>query len=165
MKKNINFQNYISFFAGLLVLTGLDQWTKYLASTYLKGREAKPFIPHVMELRYLENRGAAFGMMQNQKWFFVLITLVFMGILLYAVGHLSRSKKYLPLHILAFVLGSGALGNFIDRIRLNYVVDFFCTTFIDFPIFNVADIYVTVGFPVLILLIMFYYKEDDMILK
>ena len=72
------------------------------------------------------------------------------------------TKKYLPLRICTVFILSGGLGNFIDRVRLNYVVDFFYFELIDFPIFNVADIYVTVTMFVLLFLIFFYYKEEDL---
>ena len=72
------------------------------------------------------------------------------------------TKKYAPLRICAIFILAGGLGNFIDRVRLNYVVDFFYFELIDFPIFNVADIYVTVTMFVLLYLIFFYYKEEDL---
>ena len=71
-------------------------------------------------------------------------------------------KKFLPLRICAIFIASGAIGNVIDRVRLNYVVDFLYFKLIDFPIFNVADIYVTVAAVMLVILVCFYYKEEDL---
>ena len=71
------------------------------------------------------------------------------------------SKKFLPLRICAILIVSGAIGNLIDRIRLQYVIDFFYFKLIDFPVFNVADIFVTVSTILLLVLVLFYYKEED----
>ena len=71
-------------------------------------------------------------------------------------------RRYLVLRILAVLIVAGAIGNFIDRLRLGYVVDFFYFCLIDFPIFNVADIYVTVSTFVLLFVMFFYYKEEDL---
>ena len=145
-------------FLGLM----LDQFTKYLAVAHLKEQPAVSLIPDVLELRYLENRGAAFGMLQNQKMFFVIMTTIIMIFCLYALWNMPSEKKYYPLHILGGFLMAGALGNFLDRIRLDYVVDFIYFKLIDFPIFNVADIYVTMICVIGILLVFFgKYKDED----
>ena len=147
--------------AGTVLLVLLDQWTKHLAVTYLAGGEDIVLIPGVFQLQYLENRGAAFGLFQNKIWAFVILTVVFLLFLIWAYLRMPKTKKYLPLHVVAAVLAAGALGNFIDRVRLGYVVDFFYFSLIDFPIFNVADIYVVVSFAALLICILFVYGEDD----
>lgn len=147
--------------AGAALLVLLDQWTKYLAVTHLAGKEDIVIIPGVFQLQYLENRGAAFGLFQNRIWAFVILTVVFLLFLIWAYLRLPRTKKYLPLHIVGVVLAAGAAGNFIDRVRLGYVVDFFYFSLIDFPIFNVADIYVVVSFAALMICILFVYGEED----
>ena len=116
----------------------------------------------MLYFQYLENRGAAFGIFQGQKWLLLGLTgLVILGVL-YVLWKLPAEKKFLLLKILCFFLVSGGLGNMIDRMRLNYVVDFIYFSPIDFPIFNVADIYVTVRYhSLLFVLVMFYYKEED----
>ncbi len=146
---------------GIILLTVLDQWTKYLAVLYLKGQKSIVLIPGVFELQYLENRGAAFGMMQNQQWFFVLLTLMYLVAVVVIYFKIPRTKRFFPLHFLAILLTSGALGNFIDRVRLQYVVDFFYFSLINFPIFNVADIYVVVSFFLLMFLVLFVYKDEE----
>lgn len=121
----------------------LDQFTKHLAVANLKGQAPIVLIPGVLELRYLENRGAAFGMLQNQKAFFVIMTCLVLAFLAYALWRMPDQKKYRILHVMGGLLTAGALGNFWDRLRLDYVVDFIYISLIDFPIFNVADMYVS----------------------
>ena len=145
----------------LAVCIGLDQWTKYLAVCFLKGKEAIILIPGVLQLQYLENRGAAFGILQNKQWIFWILTAVFLIIALWFYRKVPKNRHYLPLILSVDILVAGAIGNFIDRISQQYVVDFIYFSLIDFPIFNVADIYVTLSVIALILLIFFHYKEED----
>lgn len=121
----------------------LDQFTKFLAVEKLKGQEPFVLIPKVLELRYLENRGAAFGVLQNQKTFFIIMTSLVLLFILYALWRMPDIPKYRSIHIMGGLLIAGALGNFLDRLRLDYVVDFIYISLIDFPIFNVADMYVS----------------------
>lgn len=151
----------ISGLIGTVVLTLLDQWTKHLAVTYLAGQDDIILIPGVFQLQYLENRGAAFGIMQNKVWIFAILTIVYLIAAVWIYFRIPRQKKYLLLQIIAVLLTAGALGNFIDRVRLGYVVDFFYFSLIDFPIFNVADILVVVSFILLAICILFVYKEED----
>lgn len=146
----------------MIVLTYIDQITKQLAVLYLKDRPPYPIIKGVFELNYLENRGAAFGMLQNQKAFFVLIACVTLLAILYVLIKMPEGKKYIWLHVLLVFIASGAVGNMIDRVRFEYVVDFFYFVLINFPIFNVADIYVSVSCVLLAILLLFVYKEDDL---
>ena len=146
--------------ATLLVI--LDQFTKYLAVVHLKDQANIVLLEGVFELQYLENRGAAFGIMQGQKLFFVLFTSIAMiGIIWFFLNKIPEEKKYRFLDIICILLFAGGIGNFIDRIRLNYVVDFFYFSLIDFPIFNVADIYVTIAAFAMVILGMFYYRDED----
>ena len=139
-----------------------DQWTKVLAVRHLKDQDPFVIWDNVFELHYLENRGAAFGMLQNQLFIFYISVFLVTGFLIYFFLRIPMTKKFLPLRVSAIFIAAGAYGNFIDRVRLNYVVDFFYFKLIDFPIFNVADIYVTVTTFVLVFLIIFYYKEEDL---
>ncbi len=148
-------------FLSMLLLIALDQYTKYLAVINLKDRPAIPIIEDVFELKYLENRGAAFGMLQNQKVFFVFVACIILVAICYVLFKMPNKKKYGWLHMLLVLIASGAVGNMIDRIRLEYVVDFFYIVLINFPIFNVADIYVSVACVLLALFILFYYSEQD----
>ena len=153
--------HYITALISVVVLVCIDQFTKYLVVGHLKDRPAYVLIRNIFQLEYLENRGAAFGIFQNQRWFFVIMTVVILVIVSWFYGRTPVEKRYLPLRICMIILTAGAIGNFIDRLTRGYVVDFFYFSLIDFPIFNVADIYVTVTFIVLVLLIFFYYKDED----
>ena len=145
----------------LAILIFLDQITKYFAIVYLKGQESLKVVDGVFEFNYLENRGAAFGMLQDQKFFFVFIAVVILAVIAYVLFKTPNQKKYTKLHIALVFIAAGAIGNMIDRLALNYVIDFFYFKLIDFPIFNVADIYVTCATFALAFLIIFYYKEDE----
>lgn len=138
-----------------------DQYTKYLAILYLKDQMPIPVIKDIFELQYLENRGAAFGSMEGKQIFLQLITVVILAAIVYACVKIPKGKRYVPLQIIFVMLGAGAIGNFIDRIFNGYVVDFLYFKWINFPIFNVADCYVTLGAIGLMILILFVYKEEE----
>lgn len=162
MKQNFTWKRALCAVLSFLFLILFDQWTKSMAVSYLMGKEPFDIIPDVFQLYYLENRGAAFGMMQGQQLFFIVIALaavVFVGALYFK---LPWEKRYHYLRALGIAIAGGAVGNLIDRIGRGYVVDFFYFKLIDFPVFNVADIYVSVATVVLALLILFYYKEEEM---
>ena len=146
----------------VLALTGLDQWTKALAVRFLKNGDPFVIWEGVFELRYLENRGAAFGMLQGQRVYFLLVGILVFAVCLYLFSHMSEEVRYWPVRLIAAAILAGAWGNMIDRLRLSYVVDFFYFRLIDFPIFNMADIYVSVGTAALAVLVLFYYKEEDL---
>ncbi len=145
----------------LLIFTALDQVTKYMAVLYLKGKPDIPIIKNVLVLQYLENKGAAFGMLQNQKAFFIIIEVIILSAIVFVLFKIPAHKKYNLMHIVLVLVASGAIGNMIDRVRQDYVVDFIYFVLIDFPIFNVADIYVTCATVIFAILILFYYKEED----
>jgi len=149
-------------FIMILILIGIDQFTKHLAVINLKDKPAFPIIKGVFELNYLENRGAAFGMLQNQKGFFILISSIVLIAICYILIKMPEDKKYNIMHILLVLIASGAVGNMIDRVRLEYVVDFFYFVLINFPIFNMADIYVSVACVLLAIVMLFFYKEEDL---
>lgn len=160
MIKN-SFKMLIIDLVSFIVLLVLDQYSK-IAMTSLKGQNEIELIKGVLEFRYLENQGAAFGILQGQRYLFLVLTIiVFIGIA-FLLLKMPSDKKYLYLNVVLTFILAGAIGNCIDRLYLGYVRDFIYFSLIDFPIFNVADIYITCATPVLILLIMFYYKEDDL---
>lgn len=148
----------------IIALAGifLDQITKYLAVVHLKEKEAYVLWNQVFQLEYLENRGAAFGMLQNQQIFFFFSVILITIFVIWFYLRVPMEKKYFPLRLCAIFIMAGAYGNFIDRLRLGYVIDFFYFKLIDFPVFNVADIYVTISMIVFCLLLFFYYKEEDL---
>ena len=143
------------------VLVGLDLVTKLWAQNTLPEKPIS-LIQGVFELRYLENRGAAFGLLQNQRTFFIILTIIFLAAMVYVYMRIPSDKKYLPLRLLVIIVSAGAFGNFYDRLTLTYVRDFLYFSLIDFPIFNVADIYVTCSAVAFFIMIVFVYKEDDL---
>lgn len=149
----------IIWFSGIIVLALTDQYTKYLAQYYLKGQPSVPLIRGVLELSYLENRGMAFGMLKGGRILFLALCVVFLVALFYAFIRIPKEKKYLPLIVIGAVLGGGAAGNFIDRLIRGYVVDFIYISLINFPVFNLADIYVVCGGAALVFALIFVYKE------
>ena len=145
----------------VILLILLDQLTKIWAVVRLKDQPAISLIRGVFELQYLENRGSAFGMMQGARVFFIISTIVLFLLVCVIYVRIPKEKMYLPLRVIAVLFLAGAAGNFIDRVRQGFVVDFFYFSLINFPIFNVADIYVTVSMIVLILLCSFYYHDHE----
>ena len=143
----------------ILVIT--DQLTKHLAVVRLKNQAAYNLINGILEFNYLENRGAAFGVLQNQKYFFVFVALIFIGVIVFVLIKVPTQKKYYSLNILLVMIAAGAVGNMIDRVRYDYVVDFIYLVCLQFPIFNVADIYVTTATVILVFQILFVYKTND----
>ena len=143
------------------VLIIIDQITKRIAVNVLADGLRIPLINGVLEFTFVQNRGAAFGIMQNALPFFVFITLAALCVITYFLLHIPSQKRYLPLRICLCFIAAGAIGNFIDRLRLSYVRDFIYFSLIDFPVFNVADIYITCATILLVLLMLFYYRDED----
>ncbi len=148
--------------AVVAVLFVLDQFTKHLAVMHLKDSPAYVLIDGVLELQYLENRGSAFGMLQNQKFFILFVGTVFLGVILFFLFRLPEKKKFCIVHILLSGVIAGGLGNMVDRFRFDYVVDFISFVLINYPIFNAADIYIVVSTVGLFLLFLFVFKEKDL---
>lgn len=144
------------------VLLALDQYTKYLAINHLKNRPALVLIDGVLELQYLENRGSAFGMLQNQKFIILFVGIVFLAVIIFFLFRMPLQKKYNIVHILLSVVIAGGIGNMVDRFRFDYVVDFISFVLINYPIFNVADCYIVVAMIILFLLFVFVFKEKDL---
>lgn len=161
MRKKQRIFSFIQLFIAVALLTGFDQLTKLLAVKNLKGKADIPLIPDVLYFQYLENRGAAFGIFQDQKIFLVLLTSLILVGVCYVLWKIPADKKYIYLKLLCFLITAGGIGNLIDRVRLDYVIDFIYFAPIDFPVFNVADIYVSVGMVFLFIVVLFYYKDED----
>ena len=156
-------QLHSNFIAIIIVVIAIfvDQWTKWLAIVHLKGQSAIELVKNVFELHYLENKGAAFGIMQNQQVFFLVSGVFILVVASYIYQKMPQTKRFLLLRLCMILIASGAIGNMIDRLRFQYVIDFLYFKLIDFPIFNVADIYVTVAAIGLIVLILFFYKDEE----
>jgi len=146
--------------AALLILP--DQLTKSWAVGRLRGADDIVWIPGVFQLHYLENQGMAFGLLQNQRIFFIIMTVVIMAAIFFLVWKTPVTKRYLPLFAVFVMITAGAVGNFIDRLVNGYVVDFLYFSLIDFPVFNVADIYVTCSCIFALIMVLFVYKDDEL---
>lgn len=144
-----------------ILLVILDQVTKTLAKNKLEFNEPITIIPRVFKLQYLENTGAAFGMFKDKLLFFILLTLIVLIAIVYVYIKIPESKKYVPMKFVLVFITAGAIGNLIDRIIHNYVIDFLYFELIDFPIFNLADCYVTISAVLLLFLFIFIYKDED----
>ncbi len=143
-----------------ILLIGIDQITKYIALTNLKPIGSTVFINGFMDFTFVENRGAAFGILEGQRWFFVVITVIISVAIIYAFFKLPSKKEYMWLRVSFVLILAGAIGNVIDRFFRGYVVDFFEFTFVKWPVFNVADIYVVVGTLLFAFLLLFVIKEE-----
>ena len=131
------------YFIAAAALVALDQIVKHLVSTGIPLGGSVPFLPYIMDLTYVKNTGCAFSMLEEHTWLLTLTSAVLSVILAWAVG-----KKFFrhPLGRGALtLLLAGAVGNLIDRAAYGYVIDMFRTLFMDFAVFNVADICVVVG--------------------
>ena len=147
------------------ILILLDQGTKLWALASLKPVHNMTLAEGFMDLTFVENRGVAFGMFSGQRWFILLLTGIIAVGLIWFYVMMPKKKEYFPLRVSLVLVLSGAIGNIIDRMFRGYVVDFFEFTFFEWPVFNVADIYVVVGVILLALMIIFVVKEEDLELK
>ena len=141
---------YFVLCIGIIVL---DFLVKLWAKTDLSQIGSIPVWKGVFHLTYVENKGAAFGIMQNKVWFFVMVALVALPVIVYVFRKYQNRSKILNLG-LCFIL-AGAVGNMIDRITLGFVVDFLDFRIIDFPVFNIADIFVCVGAGLIAIFVIF----------
>lgn len=141
---------------GILTVV-LDFVTKKLAVAYLAGQESLPLIEGVFQLTYVENRGVAFGLFQDQRWFFVLLSILILILLTWLYYKIKTRSIWMKLG--AALVYAGAIGNLIDRVVQGYVVDFLDFCLIGFPVFNVADIAVCVGVVMLAIHYIFYMEK------
>ncbi len=154
MKKNL------AGMIGFLLLFGFDRWTKMLAYHHLQNAGSLPVIGDILVLQYLENRGAAFGILQDQRVLLIILTLAILVFLVFVWIKIPPSPRYHILRALVIMLTAGAAGNMWDRVFRGYVIDFIYVQLIDFPIFNIADCYVVVSTILTGLLMLFYYRDD-----
>ena len=139
------------YFTLISILIIIDQAIKWISRTKLTKFESYPVIDGFFHFTYVENRGAAFGMLQNKTWFFVLITLLVVGYMIYFTKKNKNIDKKLT--FVLSIITAGAIGNLIDRIWLGFVVDMFDFRGIWQFVYNFADICVVVGGILLIFLI------------
>ena len=147
---------YYTLFSIAIVV--LDQVTKYLTVANIELFADIPFIPGLLQLTYVRNTGAAFSSFEGQQWLFAIVFIVFTGAILYEYFKKPMPFSKLERWCIAAVYGGG-LGNMIDRVRLGYVVDMIETTFIEFPVFNVADCFITCGCILMMVHLILFHKE------
>lgn len=143
------------FYLPIVCFLLLDQFVKYLVRTNMELGQSLPIISGIFHLTYIENPGAAFGILSNRRLLFLLLTIIIVGIMFYLYFQL-RQKKSLTAFSLGLVI-SGALGNFIDRFFRGTVTDFLDLRI--WPIFNIADICICVGLALLCYLLLFKGEE------
>lgn len=159
------FMRYILPILGVIGVVLLDQWTKYLTVTKI-GDSRIVLWENVFELVYVKNNGMAWGMLQNQQWLFIVMTPIVLIFMAWFYVKMPYEKKFLPMRILEVMLAGGAIGNLLDRMFRGefcqgHVVDMFYFKAINFPVFNVADSFISVAFVLLVVLVMFKYSEED----
>lgn len=150
---------YIAYSGIILLGVMLDLLSKWLVVKFLKPIDDYPLWDGVFHFNYHENRGAAFGMMQDSRWIFLSISsIAIVAMLIYLFSGMSKNKLS---NIAIAIIIAGGIGNMVDRLSLGYVIDFLYFKLIDFAIFNVADSFVCVGAGLLILsLILDIIKEE-----
>ena len=147
---------YMSLFAAAIVAA--DQYTKYLTVAKIALHQDVKFIPGFLGLTYVQNTGAAFSSFEGQMWLFALIFLLFTVGIVYEYRKNTMGFSNFERWCIAAVYGGG-LGKMIDRIRLGYVVDMIETEFMNFPVFNVADCFITCGCILMMISLIFFNKE------
>ena len=146
--------------AAAAAVIGIDQWTKYLTVLKIQPVGDIPLIEGWLHLNYVENTGAAFGMLKDQRWLFLILTsVVVVAMLAYLIWKRKTIHPFLAAG-LSMIIGGG-IGNQIDRIARGYVVDMIYVKIIDFAVFNVADSFVCIGAAFLCIYVLFIYKEPD----
>lgn len=142
-------------FATLALSVILDQITKGIALSSLKPIVSHSFIPHIIEFRYTTNPGIAWGMLEGKRWIFIPISAIAIIAVIFII--VRYRKEISPLFSISLsMIAGGGIGNQIDRIVRGEVIDFLNFTFIDFPIFNIADCFVTVGCILAIISVIFF---------
>ena len=149
---------YFLMLASIAGITALDQWTKALTLARIPLYGHVPVIDGLFHLTYVQNTGAAFSSFEGMQWLFALIFAVFTVWLLWEFS--GKRLPFKPLdRALIVAIYAGGLGNMIDRLRLGFVMDMIEVDFINFPVFNVADCFITCGCIALLLHLIFFNKE------
>lgn len=143
------------------ILIFFDQFTKNLAVRELSSGKVIDVIHNILQFTYVENTGAAFGILKNQKVLFTIITIIVISAIFYYLIKIKFELKNILNYIVLILIFSGAIGNFIDRIKKSYVVDFIYFKPINFPVFNLADTYITIACIILIIS-MILSKENNL---
>lgn len=151
---------YISQALVCILLVILDQITKVFARDYIKEHPIT-VIEGVFSLHYLENRGSIWGILQGKVDILLIASLLIFAFLVYMYVKMPKTSFYLPLFWVLTFMGAGAVGNTIDRLFFGFVTDFLYFELINFPIFNIADCYLTVCAFIVVILVFTKYKDDE----
>lgn len=154
-------QRFWSYLLPAVILIAIDQLTKNYAVEHLKDSAPVVLVPQILYLLYTENTGVAFGLFSGHGFIFIFVAIVVSLVISFYALWMPNNRRLIPLRICLSFIFAGAIGNLIDRIRLGYVIDFIYFKPIDFPVFNFADICVTVSVFVLVCLFIFVYKDSD----
>lgn len=150
----------IYYYLLALVVLIVDQVTKYLVVQNIELYQVKAFLPGVLSWMYIQNTGAAWSILEGQMWFFYVITTVVIIGVLYIMQKYAKESRLFSMGLTLIL--AGALGNFIDRIRLGYVVDMVRVELFDFPIFNVADMSLSIGVALIIVYVLLDEKNKKL---
>lgn len=145
----------------MVFLVAVDQITKYLAFVYLSGKNGFEVVSGVLELFYLENRGAAFGIFADKQWFFIGIAVAMILVAAFIYIRTPQESSYRLLRSICILIMAGAFGNMIDRIVHHFVIDFLYFSLIDFPVFNIADCYICIGAALALWALFTVYKDES----
>lgn len=166
MKETTNQEKNIRIFLLPVILisllTAIDQFTKFVVRSSFELYQSKTVIDGVFSFTYIQNRGMAWGMFQGKIPVFLIFTAIILILSFRIMYNVVDNRRYRWVKYVLILLISGAIGNLIDRVTLGYVVDFFSFELIDFPVFNVADIYVVISMISAILLLLFVYSNEEL---
>ncbi len=144
-----------------VLLAAADQLIKYFVVRNIGYQEEKKILGDALVLTYIRNDGTAWGVLGGKQILLIILTVLISAAILYVFMNAAGAKRYRAVRFLLACLFGGAIGNFIDRIRLHYVVDYIYVKLIRFPVFNFADIFVTCSIILLLILFIFYYNGKD----
>lgn len=144
-----------------VLLVFLDQFTKYIIINNMTLYDSIPVINNIFEIHYIQNSGAAWGILANHQLLFIICTILVILFGIYIYFRCINFEQLRAFRYLLVLILAGAVGNLVDRIRFRYVIDFLYFKLINFPVFNVADCYVTIGFFLMIILVFFKYSDED----
>ncbi len=142
------------------ILTAVDQITKFIITSTYKVGDSKPLIDGVFNITYVRNEGMAWGAFKGGRYIFLAFTVVVLLFAMYVYARVAGEKGFFFFRVCLLFLISGAIGNMIDRAVKGYVVDFLDFSLIKFPVFNVADIFLTVSLILLAVMVIFFFDDD-----
>lgn len=157
---------YILPVLGVIAVVLLDQWTKYLTVTQIGEHGRIVLIDGIFELVYVKNYGMAWGLFQNKQWLFIIMTPIVLGAVIWQYVKMPFEKRFIEFRIMEVMIAGGAIGNLLDRMfrgefGQGHVVDMFYVSAINFPVFNVADSFISVGFVLMVVYTIFKYTDED----